>query len=268
VIFVTGATGKVGRNVVSGLLDRGVAVTALVRDLDRAHLPAGVEVVEGDINQPGRLAEHLETAEAAFVVWPFLNADGVNELVDVLSSRVRRIVYLSAQAADGRPDSFWALTERSIERSGVDWVFLRPTGFAANTRMWADQIRQGDVVRWVYGQAARSLIDERDIADVGVLALTEERHAGARYVLSGPATVTQADQVHAIGEALGRDLRWEEIPPEHVEDQLSGIPESALDTWASFVTAPEIVTSTVQELTGRPARTFAQWADDHADDFR
>jgi uncharacterized protein YbjT (DUF2867 family) len=120
------------------------------------------------------------------------------------------------------------------------------------------------VVRWVYGQAARSLIHERDIAAVAVRALTEPGHGGRHYVLSGPAAITQIDQVHAIG----RPLRWEEVPAGQVADQLAGIPAGALKTWASFVAEPEIVTQTVAEVTGTPARGFAQWARDHAEDFR
>jgi uncharacterized protein YbjT (DUF2867 family) len=159
--------------------------------------------------------------------------------------------------------------EQAIERSGAEWTFLRPTGFAANTLMWADQIRESGVVRWPYGRAARSLIHERDIAEVGVRALTGDGHAGQRYVLSGPEAIGQADQVQAIGEAIGRDLRWEELSREEAEERLEGkVPETALDTWAKFAEEPEIVTSTVQDLTGEPARTYAQWAHDHAADFR
>jgi uncharacterized protein YbjT (DUF2867 family) len=119
---------------------------------------------------------------------------------------VPRIVYLSAQAAGERPDSFWAAVERLVEASGAQWTILRPTGFAANTLMWADQVRSSDVVRWVYGAAARSLIHERDIAAVAVRTLTGPGHAGERYVLTGPQAVTQAEQVRAIGAAIGRPL--------------------------------------------------------------
>ena len=267
-IYVSGATGKVGRNVVSGLIARGAEVRALARDPDHADLPAGAEVVAGDLTEPDRLAGQLAGVDAVFLVWPFLSADRADEVVHTLASHARRIVYLSAEAADRRPESSWATVERYIERSPAEWVFLRATGFAANTLMWADQIRRGDIVRWVYGEAARSLIDERDIAEVGVLALTEDRHIGARHLISGPATITQADQVKAIGDALGRALRWEEIPSEDIQDQLSGIPDTALETWASFITEPEVVTSTVRELTGRPARPFSEWAQHHANDFR
>jgi hypothetical protein len=89
-----------------------------------------------------------------------------------------------------------------------------------------------------------------------------------RYSLTGPRTVAQAEQVQAIGDTLGRNLRWKEIAPEHVHDQLSGTPDTALDTWASLVATPEVVTPAVRGLTCRPARSFAEWAHDHTDDFR
>jgi uncharacterized protein YbjT (DUF2867 family) len=217
---------------------------------------------------PRSLVEHLDGAEAVFLVWPFFNSDGVEGVLDLLARHVQRIVYLSAEAASNRANSFWAAIELAIERSAAEWTFLRPTGFAANTLMWSDQIRKGNVVRWVYGQAARSLIDERDIAAVAVRALTDDGHADKRYVLTGPEAVTQAEQVRAIGEAIGRALRWEELSREDVQRQLAAVPDTALDTWASFVDHPEIVTETVHDLTGRSARPFAEWARDHAEAFR
>lgn len=134
--------------------------------------------------------------------------------------------------------------------------------------MWAEQIRASGVVRWPYGRAARSLIHERDIADVAVRALTEGGHAGARYVLTGPDALTQTEQVAVIGEAIGRPVRWEELSREGAEGRLAGVvPDTALDTWAAFVEDPEVVTSTVQEVTANPGRTFAQWAREHAAEF-
>lgn len=268
-IFVTGATGKVGRHVVSGLLERDAAVRALAHHPEAAELPAGVEVVSGDISDPRSFDEDLDGIGTVFLLWPFFSDAGAGEAVEELASHARRIVYLSAEAAGRRPDSHWAVVENAVERSAAEWTFLRPTGFAANTLMWAGQIRESSAVRWPYGRAARSLIHEQDIADVAVRALTEDGHAGARYVLTGPESLTQADQVREIGEAIGREVRWEELPRERAEEELAGrVPGTALDTWASFVDTPEVVTSTVEEVRGEPARTFAEWARDHADEFR
>jgi len=131
-----------------------------------------------------------------------------------------------------------------------------------------------DVVRWPYAEAARSLIHEADIAAVAVRALTQDGHTGQTYVLTGPETLTQTEQVHAIGEAIARPLRFEEISPDEARPGLvaalgdEAFADGALHAWATFVTQLERVTSTVQEITGTPARTLREWAADHADDFR
>jgi uncharacterized protein YbjT (DUF2867 family) len=135
-------------------------------------------------------------------------------------------------------------------------------------------IRRDGAVRWPYGAAARSLIHERDIADVAVRALTTDDLLGRRLELTGPATVTQAEQVRLIGEAIGRDVRWIELPSGLARAHLlaewgdEAFADAALSYWASLVEHPERVTDTVERITGRPARTFRDWARDHAADFR
>jgi uncharacterized protein YbjT (DUF2867 family) len=182
-ILVTGATGRVGRPVLSQLLDRGVAVRALTRDPDTADLPAGVDAVRAVLSDPAMVEQHLDGVEGVFLVWPFASDKSAVEMgpgvVEAITRQSRRIVYLSAEAVRDRPNSFWATLERLIERSDSEWTFLRPTGFAANTMMWAEQIRGSGVVRWPFGDAARSPIHERDIASVAVRALTEAGHVGA-----------------------------------------------------------------------------------------
>jgi uncharacterized protein YbjT (DUF2867 family) len=284
-IVVTGGTGRVGRQIVAQLRERNLPVRVVSRTASRtAGLSqaggetAGVEAVSADLADPASLEPHLHSADALFLLWPFTSAEVTAALAPqvakIAARHVTRVVYLSAQPAGERPGSFWALVERAIEDSGVPWTFLRPTGFASNTLLWADQIRSGDVVRWPFGAAARSLIDERDIAAVAVRALTQDGHAGSRYLLSGPAVLTQAEQLAAIGRALGRDLTWQELPRPAAQQALAaawgdpGFVASALDTWERFVTHPEIVTSAVRDLTGAPAHSFADWAAANADAFR
>lgn len=277
-ILVTGATGTVGRQVVSQLLDTGRDVRALVRDPDCAELPVGVELVHGDLADPATLAAAVDGVGAAFLVWPFTSPEAAADLapgvVGTIAEQVARIVYLSADAAAERPEQFWAKLEQLVEGSATEWTILRPTGFAKNTLMWADQIRADGVVRWPYAAAIRSLIHEADIAAVAVHALTRSGHTGQTYVLTGPEALSQTEQVHAIGEALARPLRFEEIPADQARPGLvaafgdEAFADVALDAWAAFLTRPERVTSTVQEITGNPARTLREWAADHADDFR
>ncbi|GGK62902.1 nucleotide-diphosphate-sugar epimerase [Sphaerisporangium melleum] len=280
-ILVTGATGRVGRHAVAGLLEAGAEVRALARDPEAATLPDGAEVVRGDLSRPETLDAALAGVEAVFLVWPTLSADHAAPAVaGAIAERARHIVYLSARGVSPQAEAqggilgSHALLERLIEESGVEWTFLRPGGFAANTLMWAPQIRQSGVVRWVHGAASRPLIHERDIAAVGVRALTGPGHAGARYELTGPQTLTQIEQVSLIGEAVGRPVRWEEMAPEAALQAMveQGLPASAargiLDAHAALVTAPEPVTGTVERITGAPATPFRQWAADHAADFR
>ena len=272
-ILATGATGGVGRHVVTSLVEKATPVRALVRDPTAANLPKGVELAAGDLADPASLEAALHGVDTVFLLWPFFHADGAPAVVKAITRKTRRVVYLSAEAAAHDPESFWALVERELGNSGAPSTLLRPTGFAKNTYEWADQIRAG-VVRAPFGAAARSLIDERDIAAVAVLALTEEGDLGQTYVLTGPATLTQAEQVRIIGEALGKSVRWEEQSLEKARPGLlaafgdEAIVDASLAVWAGFVQNPEPVTSTVEDLTGTPARTFEQWAHDHIHNFR
>ncbi|GAA3761260.1 uncharacterized protein YbjT (DUF2867 family) [Spinactinospora alkalitolerans] len=281
-ILVIGATGNVGRQVVSRLRDAGAAVRALARDPASAGLPDGVEVVRGDLSAPDTLEAALDGIESVFLVWPFLTAEDAPAVLDVIAGRgARHVVYLSStgvrEGAEKQGDpinQFHADMERLLEKSELEWTFLRAGGFATNTLQWTEQIRTEGVVRAPFGSTSRPLIHEHDIAAVAVRALTENGHGGAKYALTGPRALTTAEQAHTIGEAIGRPVRFEEVPQEAVREQMltQGWPgevvDGILNAQADMAAASEPVTSTVEKVTGTPARTFAQWAADHADDFR
>ncbi len=280
VILVTGATGHVGRHVVSQLLGADAAVRALVRNPDSVGLPGRVEVMRGDLSVPNTLDSCLYGVEAVFLVWPGLPIDFASAVLDAVRKHARRIVYLSSlsvrddlqQQADPMT-TFHAAIERLIEQSGLEWTFLRSSGLATNTLGWAQQIRAEGVVRWPYGAAARSLIHEGDIASVAVRVLQSSEHSGAKYLLTGPEALTQIEQVQTIGKAIERTLRYEEISREAARQQMltywpPAMVDGALNAWASFVKEPELVSHTVGEVTGTPARPFCQWAIDHVSDFR
>ncbi|GII83959.1 nucleotide-diphosphate-sugar epimerase [Sphaerisporangium siamense] len=280
--LVTGATGNVGRHAVALLLEAGARVRALTRDPAAARLPDGAEAVGGDLTEPDSLKAALGGVDGVFLVWPTVSADhAAPAAVQALAGAAGHIVYLSARGVSDAPEETQgfilgshARMERLIADSGAAWTFLRPSGFAANTLQWAEQIRTTGTVRWVYGNAGRSLVHERDIAAVGVRALLDDGHAGAAHVLTGPRTLTQIEQVAAIGEAIGRPVRWVETPAEDVRRGIlaRGYPAEMADAilagQAAMAASPEPVTPTVEQVTGRPATPYLQWAADHADAFR
>ena len=138
--------------------------------------------------------------------------------------------------------------------------------------MWAPQIRSGHVVRWPYLAAPTAPIDERDIASVAVRALLENGHTGAEYVLTGPQSLTQFEQVSTIGRAIGRALRIEEISPEEARREWAAtwtapVVNMLLKSWNAAIGRPAYVTNGVEEVTGTPARRFFDWASDRAQAF-
>jgi uncharacterized protein YbjT (DUF2867 family) len=274
-ILVVGATGNVGGQVLTQLTAAGAQVRALARHSDATALPPQVEVVRGDLTLPETLESCLEGIDTVFLVWPAPSAT-VAPVLERIAMHARRIVFLSAPIKTShplfqQPNPSRALVEqieRRIETSGLQWTFLRPGMFAGNARhWWVPQLRAGDVVRWPYLAVPTAPIDERDIAAVAVRALCEDGHAGAEYVLTGPQSLSQFEQVTMIGRVLGRSLRIEEISADEARRELL-IPAMLLDAWAAAIGQPAFVTSTVADITGAPARTFLDWATDHAAEFR
>ncbi len=149
---------------------------------------------------------------------------------------------------------------------------MRPGMFAGNLLDWAEAIRTGGVVKAPCGAARQPPVHELDIAAVAATALLSDGHHGKIYTLSGPEALTKTEQVAAISKAIGRDIRFEELTPEqwreHVKEEM---PPFAIDwrlgLWTRTVDNPEPVLPTVQEVLGRPARTVAEWAADHAEHF-
>lgn len=280
-ILVIGGTGTVGSQVLAQLSAKGVQVRALARNPGAARLPSQVEVVCGDLTLPETLDSCLDGIDTVFLVWT-APAAAVAPALERIAKHARRIVFLSAPIKTAHPlfqqpnplKALFEQIERLIVTSGLHWTFLRPGMFAANAlSWWAPQIRAGDVVRWPYLAAPTAPIDERDIAAVAVRALCEDGHAVAEYVLTGPQSSTQFEQVSTIARVIGRSLRIEEISPEEARRELLRIGplvavNMLLDAWAAAIGQPAHVTSTVADITGTPARDFDDWVTDHSAEFR
>ena len=280
-VLVTGATGQIGGEVVAQLRGTGCQVRALTRNPESASLPADLEVARGDLAVPDTLDAALRDVDAVFLVWlaPLAAAAGALERI---AAHAGRVVLLTSphnvpHPFFQQPNAMRAVhagIERLIETSSLQWTFLRPHVFALNClNWWGPQIRNGNVVRWFHGDAKTAPIHERDIAAVAVRALCGEGHAGQEYVITGPESLTQREQLHIIGEAIDRPLRFEEVPHDLARQELlamwpAAIADMLLNAYAAAVGRPSHVTTTVADVTGTLARTFREWAVEHAAEFQ
>ncbi|MGP3959236.1 NAD(P)H-binding protein [Nonomuraea sp. 3N208] len=287
-ILVTGATGNIGRRVVHGLVGAGQRVRAMVRDplAARLRLPEGVELALGDFTRPDTWPGALAGVSRVYL-FPFAHGTGFVE--EAAAAGVGRFVVHSAAAAGFAPsDDPSALgrhleeerqahrgLELVVEATGKEWTHVRPGLLAANALGWAERIRASRVVREPYGRSGYPLVHEADVAEVAVAALLTTDHLGSAYTITGPAKVTQVEQAAAIGAAIGAEVRFEELTPAqaHAQWLVDGYPPEVAD-WliellADAVDGPGALppTTTYEEIMGRPPRTFAQWARDHAADF-
>jgi len=273
-ILVTGATGNVGAEVVAAALGAGKPVRALVRD-DRAVLPAGAERAVGDLNQPDSLAGALAGADGLFLMAGYRDAPRFLSLAR--EAGVQRVVLLSGGAAvaarvDNPISLYMRGAEQDLRESGLAWTVLRPYEFSSNALRWAGQLSKGDVVRAPFAGVPVAVVDPYDIAAVAVAALLREGHAGQTYRLSGPEPLLPAQRLAILAAALGRPLRL--VPQADAEarrEMQAGMPAEYVDAFFQFYADGTLdestVLPTVTEVTGRPARTFGQWAEAHAERF-
>jgi uncharacterized protein YbjT (DUF2867 family) len=272
-ILITGANGVVGRQVTNLLLQEGKAVTAVTR---ATRPPDGVRVVSGDLFRPQWMEAALEGVEA-IQISPRATGPGLDELLKLaVKQGVKRAVLLSATtvehpAGEARFAAQFKAAEDLVTSSGLEWTVLRLADFAANALAWAPQVKAGDVVRGAYGKAATSPIHETDIAAVAVKALRSG--TGSVHTLTGPQSLDQFEKVRLIGAAIGRELSFQELAPEQVRQGMlaQGLPEEVPDrllgSLSDYAVRSGPTTSTVEDLLGRPALTFADWARDNAPAF-
>ena len=274
-ILVTGATGNVGRPLVDLLTAAGAAVRAVTRHPATAQFPAGVDVVDSAVSG-------LRGASAVFLNSRALGDDLARVVDHARREGVTRLVALSAINADDdfsrQPSRFRGDRNKEVEQaavgSGLEWVSLRPTVFVTNFfGMWAPQIKSGDVVSGPYASASTAPIVEGDISAVAVHALLRDDLLGRRVPLTGPEALTNTELIDIVGNALGRSLRYQEVPPDLVRRRFIDLGLSAefadgyIAMLESTVSKPALVTNEVEKILGRPPQTFADAIRSHRDLF-
>jgi uncharacterized protein YbjT (DUF2867 family) len=270
-ILVTGATGNVGSELVRALAARGEAVRALARSPDGAAFPPEVHVVPGDLGVPESLTAALAGVSQVFLL------GGFTTLADVLrrarGAGAGHVVLLTSRCVvGGNPENavtrMWLESEAAVRASGLPWTILRPSGFQSNALRWLSQLQRGDVVRAPWPGVPIAAIDPADIAEVAAAVLTRPGHQGTALTLSGPQPLTPGDQVKTLAQVLRRPLRYQPLSDDQARAQMAAdTPAELIDAFFRFFSAGEFddspVVDTVLRVTGRPPRTFGQWAETH-----
>lgn len=261
-IVVTGATGNVGRPLVSALADAGEEVVAVSRHT----ADLGVRHVRADLTDPPSLAPALEGASAVFLLTSgeFHATGDLGKVVDVVRDNgVGRVVLLSSQGVGSGRHS--PALEEAVRESGLDWTILRAGGFHSNALQWAASVRATRTVAAPFPDVALPTVDPLDLAAVAATVLRTPGHGGQVYELTGPAPITPREQAAAIGDALGEPVRFVELTrAEAKAGLLAFMPEPVAEATLGALGSPEPVerrvSGEIPRLVGRSAQDFGEWA--------
>jgi uncharacterized protein YbjT (DUF2867 family) len=283
-ILITGATGSVGNELTRLLSEQGISFRIMVRspkDAEQLNKLAGVQVVMGDFNDKSTLAQALIGIERAFLLTNSSEQAEHQQLTFVAEAQragVRHIVKLSQFAAElNSPVRFLryhAAVEQAIRESEMAFTFLRPNLFMQGLLGFQASIAKDGKFFAAVGQAKISTIDIRDIAAVAATALTEKGHEEKIYTLTGPEALTHYEMANELSAALTQRITFVDVSPEAMRAALLevGFPawqaDGLIEDYAHYSrNEASAVTSDIQEVTGKPARNFADFAHDYASYF-
>ncbi len=169
---------------------------------------------------------------------------------------------------------YHAAVEGRIRDLGIGYTFLRPNLFLQGFLAFRTAIAKEGRFFAPIGDARVSAVDVRDIASVAAAALTEPGHLGKTYTITGPEAISHHDVARAISGAIGRDVRFVDVPPEAFAAALRGIgvppwqADGLVEDYAHYARGERVgVTPTVRELTGEGPRDIAGFARDRARAF-
>jgi len=257
--LVLGATGKTGRRVLERLRACELPVRAGSRSSDPAF----------DWNNPATWASAVNGVRAVYVTYyPDVAVPGAADIIGsfanlAVKSGARRVVLLSGRGEDGA-----VLAERAVQDSGADWTVLRSSWFSQNFSegIFVDQVLSGELALPVT-TVREPFVDADDLADVAAAALTDDRHIGQLYELTGPRLLTFPEAVDEIARVTGRQIRFVSLSSEQYARSLAqqNVPAEFVSL-VQYLFAEVLdgrnahVAHGVQRALGRPPRDFTEYA--------
>ena len=274
-ILITTPNGKVGAEVTKQLLEKGVEVRVGARTIEKAQTAfPQAHVVRFDFNDEHHVQAALDGVDAVYLGSPGpMLAAPVTRVVDhARAAGVERVVRLSAMGIE-HTDTPLRQIEQHIEKTGLQWTFLRPNWFLQNYSTTNSQtIREHQAFHEPAGNAKTSFVDVRDIAAVAVQALTKDGHLGQAYTITGPQAYDRYQVAQAIATAIGKNVRYVPIEDAQLRASMAalGAPEAYVELMSNLYSTAragwtEQVTDTVQHVLGRAPITLAQFAADYRD---
>lgn len=274
-VLVLGATGNVGRPLVTALLAKGEAVRAASRSGKPVE---GAEGVVFDYADPATIGPAFEGVDRAFIMAPAGTVDPKGSLLPVVEAAIARkvkVVFLSVFGADMDDAIPYRQVELALERSGIPFVALRPNWFADNFHtFWKAGLNHG-VIALPAGEGKTSFIDARDIAASAAAALTTDRFDGQAFALTGPEALNYGEAAAVLSQVIGRPVTYTPVDDDTFVSILTGagVPQDYARFLASiFVPVREgwtgAVTDGVATLTGTAPRSLEAYAKDHAETLK
>jgi uncharacterized protein YbjT (DUF2867 family) len=278
-ILITTA-GKVGSEAARLLAQRAEPVRVLVRDPEKATAlaQAGAEVAEGDLEVPATIDAAMRGVSAVVLVSPAIPAQELNVVGSAVRAGARHVVKITSKASADSPIARrrgQAEIENGLIASGLGYTLLRNNAYMQNFLMLAPAIAKTSS----FGSSARDgrvgLIDARDVAAVAAeIAVSPAPHAEKTYWPTGPERLSYSDAAAALSKVLGRPITFHSLTFEEERQAMinAGVPEAVAEMNAQALSLfaqgdSDWITDDVPSLLGRPARTFEQFATDHAAAF-
>ena len=278
-VFVTGATGTVGRHVVRALSDRDATVRVGVRDPDSipAPLAAAGEVVAFDFEKPETWGRALREVDSIFLVRPpVVDRSDVESFVDAAGRvGVTRIVYLSTLGAERNLFVPHHWIEKRIIAADVEYTLLRASFFMQNLlEVHRPDIIEHDEIFVPAGNGKTSFVDARDIAEAAAVVLTETGHANRAYDITGPEALDYSAVATIFSEVLDRPIVYPNPSLLAFARRMRrrGKPLGFVALMCGIYTTARLglaarVTDDSRRLLGRRPRGMRTFVEDHAADF-
>lgn len=286
-VLITGATGRVGSEVVKALLQRRADVRALTRKFKPDAFPGAVEIAVGDLNDPVSIAEAMKGVDKLFLL---IGREGVPlELTQAITAYglakkagLKQVTFVSVFKADQFLEvphfaNKYAV-EEAIRAGGVPYTILRPAYFAQNERSFKSELTGFGVYPIPAGNQGLAVVDVRDLAEAAAISLTEEGHNGKTYDLVSSEMLRGPDAAATWSKLLRKEVAY--AGHANFDDFEAQLREKGSPSWLAYdlrvmfqgfiergFSNTEDQTARFAALLGRQPRTYSGFAEELAKEW-